>query len=329
MDGSQKKFKEVYLSMNNINTNVLQSQVSLQLLAPYENALRLANPGINQIEARTIVYWALSTYYDFDPKPILLIYKSFGCGKSDLLSTILPMVKVGEWVEGDTSATIRDQLTRCATAIFDEKDWIPEKLLNKRFKKSNSGIIINRALQGVVFTPESLDINGWTVVAARKPFKDVALMSRCLVISPRFVENPDARVTDAGSLRPIVDQLGQVEQLPSEGRAMQVWRPLAAVAGRFNDMEWINYASTNLTSDMEEQDLGRQYEPEEAVVGALEICKNNTNIMLHEHWIKISDIKRTANTEYDMNLKPQQVATILHRGGHEVSTIDGYKAVKV
>jgi len=307
----------------------IQGQLSLELLRPYEGALRLANPGIDQMEARTIVYWALSTYFDFDPKPILLIYKSFGCGKSDLLATIYPMVDGGEWIEGDTAPTIRDQLDHCKTAFFDEKDWIPEKWLNKRFKKSNSGVIINKAVEGIVFNPRSLDINGWTVVAARKPFRDVALMSRSLVISPRFVENPEARVTYAESLRPIVDQLGQVRQLPSEGRAMQVWRPLATIAFKFNDMEWLEYASTNLTSDIEEQDLSRQYEPEEAVVGALEICKHNTNIVLHEHWIRLSDIKRTANTEYDMNLKPQQVATILHRRGHEVSTIDGFKVVKV
>lgn len=306
-----------------------RNQISLELLRPYEDALRLANPGIDQMEARTIVYWALSTYYDFDPKPILLIYKSFGCGKSDLLSTILPMVDGGNWIEGDTTATIRDQLRHCTTAFFDEKDWLPEKLLNRRFKRSNSGILINRAVQGVVFVPEALDINGWTVVAARKPFKDVALMSRCLVITPEFVENPDASVTNVGSLQGIVDQLGHVEPLPSEGRAMQVWRPLASISHRFNDIEWINYAAINLTSDIEEQGLGRQYEPEEAVVGAMEICRNSINIMLHEHWIKISDIKRTANTECDMNLKPQQVATILHRRGHEVSTIDGYKAVRV
>ncbi len=111
---------------------------------------------------------------------------------------------------------------------------------------------------------------------------------------------------------------------------MQVWRPLAAIAGRFNDAEWISYAANNLTSDIEEQDLGRQYEPEEAVVSALEICKNSNNITkLHDHWIKISDIKRTANIEFEKNLKPQQVASILHRAGKEVSTIDGYPVVRV
>ncbi|MFC2009328.1 hypothetical protein ACFLT3_00165 [Chloroflexota bacterium] len=288
----------------------------------------LANPGIDRMEARTIVYWALSTYYDFDPKPILLIQKSFGCGKSDLLSTIYPMVKDGQWIEGDTNATIRDQLNRCTTAFFDEKDWIPEKLLNRRFKKSNSGMMINRPDEHGVFTPDGLNINGWTVVAARKPFKDVALMSRCLVISPRFVENPDARVTNVGSLRPIADQLGEVPHLPPEGRAMQVWMPLAIIAFGFHDWEWLSYAGTNLSSDMVEQGLGREYEPEEAVAGALEICRNSPDTRLNGDWIKISDIKKTANTEYEMNLKPQQVATILHRRGLEVTTINGYKVVR-
>jgi hypothetical protein len=72
-----------------------QNQLSLQLLQPYEDALSLANPGINQMQARTMVYWALSTYYDFDPKPLLLVLKSFGCGKTDLLDTLFPMVRGG------------------------------------------------------------------------------------------------------------------------------------------------------------------------------------------------------------------------------------------
>ena len=68
--------------MNNSNSDAHTSQLSLELLRPYENALRLANPGINAMQARTMVYWALATYYDqFDPKPLLLIYKAFGCGK--------------------------------------------------------------------------------------------------------------------------------------------------------------------------------------------------------------------------------------------------------
>jgi len=309
-------------------------QVSLQLLRPYEDALRLANPGISQMQARTIVYWALSTHYESDPKAILLVIHFFGCGKTDLLTTLFPMVDAGRWIEGNSYAVIRDELDGCKTAFLDErdddKDNIPESLLRKRFRQANSRISINRGEGSAVFTRQGLNINGWTAVARRNPFQDVALMSRCLVITPEFIENPDARVTDVGSLRRIVDQLGQVEPLPSEGRAMQVWRPLAAIAGRFNDREWISYAAINLTSDIEEQDLGRQYEPEEAVVGALEIFKNSTNTQkLHGHWIKISDIKRTANTEFETNLKPQQVATTLHRRGYEVSTIDGYPAVKV
>jgi len=165
---------------------------------------------------------------------------------------IYTMVDRGAWILGDTYATIRNQLRQTRTALFDEKDWIPEKLLNKRFKESNSGMILNRATDSGAFIQESLNINGWTIVASRKPFKDVALMSRCLVISPRFVPNPDSRVIDVGSLSPIVDQLGEVELLPIEGRALQVWRPLITLAVRFGDTEWIKYAGTQCKSDMVE-----------------------------------------------------------------------------
>jgi hypothetical protein len=310
------------------NTIQAQNQISLQLLRPYEDALRLANPGIDQMQARTMVYWGIGTYYDFEPKPLLLILSSFGCGKTDLLTALFPMVKEGKWIEGNSYAVIRNELHHCETAFIDEKERIPESLLVKRFRKANSRIAINQAVEGVVFTRRELDINGWTVVAARKPFYDVALMSRSLIISPRFIENPDARVTDAGNLRPIADQLGQVHQLPSEGRAIQVWRPLAAIAGRFNDQEWLNYAMNTFVSDMEEQGLNRQFEPEQAITNALEICKNSAE-KLHDHWIKLSDIKKTANAEYDANLKTQQVMTTLHRRGLDISTIDGYQAVRV
>ena len=281
-----------------------------------------------------MVYWALSTYYDFDPKAILLIIHSFGCGNTDLLTALFQMVNSGRWIEGNSYAVVRDELHDCKTAFLDErdddKDNIPESLLRKRFRKANSQMSVNRPEGSAVFTRRQININGWTAAARRNPFSDVALMSRCLVISPQLVENPDARVINVGSLQGIVAQLGHVEPLPSEGRAIQVWRSLAAIAGRFNDNEWISYASVNLTSDTEEQNIGRQFEPEEAVIGALEICKNSSFITrLHDHWIKISDIKKAANGEFEMNLKPQQIASTLHRKGHEVSKIDGYPVVRV
>lgn len=317
------------------DTEQEQNKVSLKYLQRYTDALMLGNPGVNQMQAKTMVYWALATYYDdFDPKPILIILHSFGCGKTDLLTTLFPMVKGGKLIGGSSNAVFRDELAECKTAFLDEwedESLLPEGLLTRRFKKTNSKISINRAIiNGSGFNKEDLDINGWTAVARRKRFSSVALMSRCLIIEPKFVPNPNAKVTDVGSLQGIVDHLGEIEEIQSEGRANQIWRPLVAIAQKFNDTEWIDYARTNLSSDFEEQSLSRQYEPDEAVSGALEICQNNSNtVRLHDHWIKISDIKKTANAEYEMNLKPDQVATMLHRQGHKVSKVDGYPVVRV
>lgn len=321
--------------MTNRQTEQPSNQVSMELLRPYEGALRQANPGINPMQARTMVYWALATYYPFDPKPILLIYHSFGCGKTDLLTALFPMVDGGSWIDGNSYAVVRDELDQCRIAFLDERDDdrdnVPESLLRKRFKQANGQISVNRNDGNGVFTRQTLNISGWTALARRNPFGDVALMSRCLVITPEFIDNPTATVTNVGSLRGIVARLGQVDPLAGQGRAMQVWRPLAAIAGRFNDTEWAEYAATNLTSDIEEQNLGRQYEPEEAVENAFQICKDNLNTItrLHGNWIKISDVKRTANTEFELKLEPQQVVATLHRKGYKVSKIDGYPVVRV
>ena len=117
-------------------------------------------------------------------------------------------------------------------------------------------------------------------------------------------------------------------QTQNQGRVLQLWMPLITIAFKFNDWEWLSYAGANIGSDAEEQSLGRQYEDDEAVAGSLEICRKNAT-RLYEHWIKISDIKRTANMEFEKTLKPEQVAAILLRRGHRVSTIDGYPVVWV
>ena len=170
-------------------------QVNLQRLRLHEDALILANPGISHMQARTIVYWALATYCNIDPKALLLILNSFGCGKTDLLITLLPMVNDGRWIEGNSYAAIRDELDGCKTAFLDEREdenVVPEGLLTKRFKEANSSISVNRATTSAAFRKETLNINGWTAVARRKRFNSVALMSRCLIIEPEFIPCPDA-----------------------------------------------------------------------------------------------------------------------------------------
>ncbi len=324
----------------NTSTDVLEGQAtpSLDLIRPYEDALIKANPGISQMQARTMVYWALATYCDFDPKPLLLVLKPFGCGKSDLMNTLFPMASDGQRIDGESDAVVRDELHHCpGVAFFDERDDEKDSKLNlegyltKRFKKSNSFVKVNRP-EGSGWEKEDLNINGWTVFARRKPFRSVALMSRCLIIEPQRVEEPDARVTDVGSLKPIADQLGNVTLAEAKGRAGQIWSPLASIADRFGDQEWVDFATKEYTSDVVEHDISRGYEPEEAVASALAICER-TATRFFGQWIKISDVKVTANTEFEMNLKPDQVATILHRAGYEVRTGDkkirGYPVVKV
>lgn len=323
---------------NETITTERTNQLDVQLLQRYEDALRLANPGINPPQARTMVYWALATYFDFNPKPLLLIYKAFGCGKSDLLSTLLPMTNRGKIIEGNSYATVRDELAdrRTCTAFFDERDddrdAVPESLLRKRFKVENSLISVNRARGDAIFDRQQLNINGWTAVARRSLFHDSALLSRCAVISPEQAAPEalvNARVTNMGSLQLLKDLLGDVDLTPGKGRAAEVWKPLISIAVRFIDTDWIAYASSNVAADAGEDDLTRHYEPEEAIESAFQICASTPNHpALPGGWIKISDVRRTVNAEFDQDFKPAMVAATLRRKGHSVSVIDGYPAVR-
>jgi hypothetical protein len=162
-----------------------RKEQKIAALRPYIDALLGANAGISELQARTMVYYALATFYDeIDPFPILCIRNSFGCGKSDLLETLFPMCKGAERIEGETYATIRNGLENCRTAFIDEHEDLPEKLLSKRFKKSNARIEALRPL-GRVYQQGVLNIFGATIIAARKGFRDGALNSRCLVIMPK------------------------------------------------------------------------------------------------------------------------------------------------
>lgn len=299
----------------------------------YVTALQGANAGIDELQARTMVYYAVATYYEeIDPFPILLIKNDFGCGKSDLIETLFPMCNCSEWIKGTTEATIRDELADCRTAFFDENEALPEKWLVKRFKKSNSQISVNRGLGKNGWQLESANLFGATVVAKRQGFRDGALNSRCLTIQPKYIEDCNCKVTDVGSLQDVVDEVRELPQVMKSGRTAQVWKPLEGVAKAFNDEEWLEWAKGEFGVDMEVINLMRMYEPREAVLMAIEICRNDTVVSLDEGHtrFKLSDLKNIINTEADdLKLTSQEIGTILIQNGYrdKIKKYHGYLSV--
>jgi len=297
----------------------------------YVEALMGANAGIDELQARTMVYYAVATYYEeIDPFPILLIKNDFGCGKSDLIETLFPMSKGGEWIKGTTEATIRNDLGNCRTAFFDENENLPEKWLTRRFKKSNALISVN-VIQDKGWDSNEINLFGATVVARRQGFRDGALNSRCLTIQPKYIEDCNCKVTNAGSLRGVVGELGELPQVMRSGRTAQVWKPLEGVAKAFDDEEWLEWAKGEFGVDMEVLDLMRKYEPREAVLTAIGICKGDgiTSLDKEHKRFKLSDLRNLIEGEMELNLKSQEIGEILIKEGYrgKVNTYHGYPSV--
>ena len=294
------------------------------ILNPYDIALTKANCGISLMDARTAEYWAVLTWLEIDPRPLLEILASFGCGKSDLAKAISCMCKEAEKVEGKTYATARDQLGKVSTAVIDENEDIPENLLVKRWSNETSSIYVKRPKSGGKWEDDWVNIAGFSLVVGRSPFQDVALNSRCIVISPESVPEKagDCEVTNAGSIKKVADLLGKLD-ISNGDRTMQVWAPLWAVAEKLGDYEWLDWARSRLEAEGAAIRAVKSYEPYEAILEAYEVCHADAN-----GWIKISDIKNMANTENDLDLKGSQITEMLARHGCETTTLHGYKVVR-
>ena len=302
------------------------------VLKPYTEALMLTNAGIDEMQARTMVYYAYGTHYidTMELYPILVMLQNFGCGKTDLVEAYCPMCNNAHLIEGTTYSTIRDELNFCRVAVFDENEAIPEGLLRKRFKKQNSQIQINRGMGHERHGSLHLGVFGATIVAIRSPFKDTALMSRCLIISPEYVKDCNCSVHKAPPLTPIIQQFGKPQNIVGSGRTMQVWKPLENIAKFFDDIDWISWASQAYTQDCLASEVGRQFEPREAVFNAVEILESDIKApRLGGKWVKISTVKEIANSEFDQKLKAFQISAILAKEGKTLGRYQGYPVVEL
>jgi len=300
----------------------------------YVEALMGANAGIDELQARTMVYYAVATYYEeIDPFPILLVKNDFGCGKSDLVDTLFPMCSGSKRIKGETEATIRDDLDGCRTAFFDEHEDLPEKWLVKRFKRSNAETSV-KSLTKDGWLDREVNLFGATVVAKRQGFRDGALNSRCLTIQPTYVKDCSCKVTNAGNLHGVVTKLGNLPQVIKSGRVAQVWKPLEGIAKTFDDEEWLEWAKIEFGVDMEVIDMMKYYEPREAVLKAVEMCRDDgiEPFDKEKTRFKLSDLREIINTEMDTHkITAQEIGLILIKNGYrgKVKPYHGYMAVNL
>ena len=274
-------------TQSNYSTNVLNMQghteggaeTLYERVRPLVELIQATN-GLDEQQARTIVYYAIATHGlpNLDNFPILTICGPTGTGKTTLLE-VLQQLAYGTphmLIDGGkaTYAALRDNLKPLTTALIDEADNVDEVLLISRNSTKTSHIPIKRAGKKGGWTDHVLNIFGATVLHRRKPFKDAAVLSRSIVIRTRKTAVDRYLAEEftlyAEELRAIAEQVDW-EQVAQRGgnRIADTWAPLLEVAALIGDSEWECYALQQMETATGDLDLGHEVEPVQAVYQSL------------------------------------------------------------
>jgi hypothetical protein len=293
--------------------------------------------GLTENQAKTCVYWSVGTY-DLEKMqryPVLAFQGVFGTGKSDSMKTMEQFVhKPALLGSGSTPAALRDELAKAneATAFIEEADGIDEKLILRRYERGTSKVTVKKAISSGVYTDIGLDLFGATVLHKRKPFKDLALTDRSIVIKTKKREGdfaiPDlSREEGERRMQLLWDE---AKRYPAEfhlqGRSGDVWQPLMNKAWALGDAVWCLYAMKEVGKAMKKAKAGAGYEVDNVVLLALHHKAGGAS---RQTRVSLKDVRDFAKNEYNLWLTPQQIHQIADDLGFEVKVSEGITKVIV
>lgn len=288
----------------------------------------LGSSGISEEQARTCLYYVLTTYLLPDKlsiMPILLISGPLGTGKSALRDQLGRMSNGTRLIGGETVATLREELHDTITALIDEGDKVDELLLIKRYSKESSKLTYKTALDRGWLTARA-NIFGATIICRRLPFENQATKSRAITIKTRYrigdYEVQSLNEESKQRLKEIAKMT--ILRLKVSQRIRDNWLPLQTLASTLGDHAWLKYSEQEIQRDTTSLIAAQSYEPEEALLIALNVKAKKTI----ETNIPLSELKIILKSEFDYNFKNYQIRQLLQDMGFKVVTSDNYPAVK-
>ena len=240
----------------------------------------LGASGITSNQAKTILYYAIATYFlpeELDKMPILMIRGPQGTGKSSLLEQIKYLVYEPKMIMVESAPTLRDSLGNTTTALLDEGDRISEKLLISRYSKGTSKIEHKVSRGGSYWITRKIDIFGATIIVRRQPFGDEATKSRSITIKTDFKKG-EYQIRKIKIKQKKIDTiLNMVEfNQSSTDRIRDNWQILQSIAEYLKDKDWLEYSEMEIEKDTRSLKGGQGFEPDQAVLMVLkELVKNN------------------------------------------------------
>lgn len=121
------------------------------------------------------------------------------------------------------------------------------------------------------------DLFGATALHRRIPFKDVAILSRSIVVTTRPQPGSARTPFKPESFSPLAEKLKelamgmdwQAVKEQASDRITDTWVPLLEVAAWLGDEEWTTYAVTQMEKAATNLSLGQEEEPTQAVFSEL------------------------------------------------------------
>lgn len=260
--------------------------------------------GLTQEQASICIYYLLAACHldTFSIFPILALQGPAGTGKTAAMEQMASLVK-GKVVDGRTEATIRDGLNSVPLAFIDEADSVLmlEDILTRRYSRETSGQTVNRITSFGHYRPDKLNLFGATVLCRRRPFRDVAMRSRAIVI--RTIPKPGRYyVQKEYDLLPLAQKIKPHNDLETCNRVMDTWKPLLVMAKSLGDEEWLAFADKQIKRENRQLELNQSIEPSHAFVYALKIHSQNEC-----ERVKLSTLRDTLKQEFDLRLTISQL----------------------
>ncbi len=294
-------------------------------LEPYVRAMMGAS-GLTLEQAKTCVYFAIYTHHmgELAKAPTLNFQGPTATGKTSAMEQLTTLVCKPKVIKGRTFPTVRDELDKTTTALIDEADKIEglEELLTYRYSRGNGTLTVNKIQPRGGYQPVNLDLFGATVVVRRTPFADTAFRGRVIVINTKS-RRGDYEVTNVSGFEEVAMMI-QVNGDRTSHRIKDTWEPVVAVARTIQDQEWLNYAEGEMRRETNLLKNNQGLEPHEAMIYVLQIHKRNVSSK-----VKVSALKDTLNTNYDLKLTASQIMDLCTGWGLNTSRPQGYPTVEI
>lgn len=315
-----------YAAMAERDEKEWQTQL-LETFLPFVEAIKGAS-GIDEFQAWTCAIYAVVTYHDFDPRPVLAVIGPTGSGKSTLLRQLAKMMSAPVLTGKMSIPVLRDKMNGTPAILIDEGDGLDEDFLVFRSSSQTSGISFKKGSSGSGYQDAVSNIFGYTVIGRRLPFRDAALRNRSIVIKTKRNPGKYAIADVAQESFAAMAKAIQPENPPvGSGRVSDTWGQLLAIAKAIGLSDWLAKAQETMVKEERVFQGGQNHEADAVVIMAL------TRFMLGERGeelgsVKVSDIAEHIRREFALDLKPAQVREVVTDLGFEVRPSGGYDKVK-